>query len=104
MGWVTPITWQRVTVSDIDVIHVCYCCRADGACDGSNNEAIVDLAPDGTSAFSLSDIIIRNVRIETDAVHAGALGRASVQRRSCAAPTITYMSYLNLPLCVYLCP
>ena len=68
MGWVTPITWQRVTVSDIDVIHVCYCCRADGTCDGSNNEAIVDLAPDGTSAFSLADIAIRNIRVETDAV------------------------------------
>jgi len=44
MGWISPLAWQRVTVRDIDVIHVDYCSASRG-CARSNNEAIVDLAP-----------------------------------------------------------
>jgi hypothetical protein len=68
MGWNSKLDSQRVTVRDIDVIHVCYCCRPDGSCDSSDNEAIVDLAPDGTSVFDLADITISDVRVECDAV------------------------------------
>lgn len=68
MGWVSPLNSLNVMVTDIDVIHVDFCNRADGHCSQSNNEAIVDLAPSGTSVFNMGAITIANVRVECDAV------------------------------------
>jgi hypothetical protein len=68
LGWISPLPSRGVVVRDIDVIHVQYCSTSQGWCMGSNNEAVVDLAPDGTQLFSLADISIENVRVEGDAV------------------------------------
>jgi hypothetical protein len=68
MGWVPKLGWQGTTVRDIDVIHVDYCQTAAGWCEQSDNEAVVDLAPDGVSVIGLASITVQNVRVEGDAV------------------------------------
>lgn len=68
LGWVSPLSESGATVRDIDVIRVCYCCTAAGWCATGDNNAIVDLAPDGTSVFNIDGVTIENVRVEGDAV------------------------------------
>lgn len=93
MGWLSRVASQGVLVQDIDVIHVDYCAAmADPTwCTGSNNDAVVDMAPDGTSSYGLGGITIENVRIEGDAVRL-----LYVQAAAGSSGAVTGLSMVNV--------
>lgn len=68
MGWVNNVR-HNVLVEEIDVIHVDYCFFNGGTwCAASDNEAVIDSAPDGVTVVDTNAITIQNVRVEGDAV------------------------------------
>lgn len=67
-GWVN-LQRTDILVDEVDVIHVDYCAGvAAGWCMGSDNEAVIDAAPDGVTAADTARVTITNVRVEGDAV------------------------------------
>lgn len=66
-GWIN-VERSNTLVNQIDVIHVDYCHPNGNWCMNSDNEAVFDNCPDGTSGYTMNNVTIQNVRIEGDGV------------------------------------